>query len=111
MYDTNSGNCYCEHRLNFLLITEMQVAIATVLNPAHHIKVGCSSRAIPKLTNKWATSKSTQVSTKVCIKLLPLSENALKLNFEALYQTENLDPLQGPTHTLTPSSIYTQNWP
>ena len=28
-----------------------------------------------------------------------------------IQQTENLDPLQGPTHTLTPSSIHTQNRP
>jgi len=33
--------------------------------------------------DKWATSKSTQLSTKVGVKLL-LLENALKLNFEAL---------------------------
>ena len=64
-----------------------------------------------KLVDTWAASKHTQVSAIVCIKLLPLLENALKLNFKALYQTENLDPLQGPTHTLTPSSIHTQNRP
>ena len=34
-----------------------------------------------------------------------------KTQFMALYETENLDPLQGPTHTLTPSSIHTQNRP
>ena len=34
-------------------------------------------------TDKWATSKSTQLSTKVWVKLLLLPENALKLNFEA----------------------------
>jgi len=34
--------------------------------------------------DKWATSKSTQLSTKVWVKLLLLLENALKLNFEAL---------------------------
>ena len=62
-----------------------------------------------KLMDKWAASKRTQVSAILCIKLLPLLENALKLNFKALYETENLDPLQGPTHTLTPSSIHTQN--
>ena len=55
--------------------------------------------------------KATQVSAILCIKLLPLLENALKLNFKALYETENLDHLQGPTHTLTPSSIHTQNRP
>ena len=64
-----------------------------------------------KLMDKWAASKRTQVSARLCIKLLPLLENALKLNFKALYETENLDPLQGPTHTLTPSSIHTQNRP
>ena len=64
-----------------------------------------------KLIDKWAASKRTQVSAILCIKLLPLLENALKLNFKALYETENLDPLQGPTHTLTPSSIHTQNRP
>jgi len=57
-------------------------------------------------TDKWATSKSTQLSTKIWIKLL---ENALKLNLEALQLAENLNPLQGPTHSLTPSSINTQN--
>ena len=36
-------------------------------------------------TDKWATSKSTQLSTKVWVKLLLLLENALKLDqFEAL---------------------------
>ena len=46
-----------------------------------------------KLMDKWAASKRTQVSAILCIKLLPLLENALKLNFKALYETENLDPL------------------
>ena len=31
--------------------------------------------------DKWATSKSTQLSTKVWVKLLLLLENALKLNY------------------------------
>ena len=35
-------------------------------------------------TDKWATSKSTQLSTKIWVKLLLLLENALKLNSEAL---------------------------
>ena len=35
-------------------------------------------------TDKWATSKSTQLSTKVWVKLLLLLENALKLNVEAI---------------------------
>ena len=37
-----------------------------------------------KLMDKWAASKRTQVSAILCIKLLPLLENALKLNFKAL---------------------------
>ena len=63
------------------------------------IKVGNMGTAISetKLMDKWAASKRTQVSAILCIKLLPLLENALKLNFKALYETENLDPLQGPT--------------
>ena len=78
-----------------------------------HFKVVNMGTAISetKLMDKWAASKRTQVSAILCIKLLPLLENALKLNFKALYETENLDPLQGPTHTLTPSSIHTQNRP
>ena len=62
------------------------------------IKVGNMGTAISetKLMDKWAASKRTQVSAILCIKLLPLLEN---------------DPLQGPTHTLTPSSIHTQNRP
>jgi len=35
-------------------------------------------------TDKWATSKSAQLSPNVWVKLLLLLENALKLNFEAL---------------------------
>ena len=46
----------------------------------------CQTPAVGNLrtmsTDKWATSKSTQLSTKV--KLLLLLEDALKLNFEAL---------------------------
>jgi len=34
--------------------------------------------------DKWAISNSTKILTKVCIKLLLLLENAIKLNFEAL---------------------------
>jgi len=44
-------------------------------------------------TDKWATSKSTQLST---VKLLLLLENALELNFEALKLTENLNGLLPP---------------
>jgi len=32
-------------------------------------------------TDEWATSKCTQLSTKIWVKLLLLFENALKLNF------------------------------
>jgi len=35
-------------------------------------------------TDKWATSKATQLPTKGWVKLLLLLESALKLNFEAL---------------------------
>ena len=35
-----------------------------------------------KLMDKWAASKRTQVSAILCIKLLPLLENVLKLNFK-----------------------------
>ena len=85
----------------------------TRLQLSSHLKVVNMGTAISetKLMDKWAASKHTQVSAILCIKLLPLLENALKLNFKALYETENLDPLQGPTHTLTPSSIHTQNRP
>ena len=83
------------------------------MSSLHQLKVVNMGTAISetKLMDKWAASKRTQVSAILCIKLLPLLENALKLNFKALYKTENLDPLQGPTHTLTPSSIHTQNRP
>ena len=57
-------------------------------------------------TDKWATSKSTQLSTKIWVKLLLL--HAWKCQFWGPL-TENLNPLQGPTHTLTPPSINTQN--
>jgi len=33
-------------------------------------------------TDKWTTSKSAQLSTKIWVKLLHLLENALKLNFD-----------------------------
>jgi len=56
--------------------------------------------------DKWTTSKSTQLSTKVWVKLF-LHENALKLNLRP--SNWNLNPLQGPTQTLIPSSINTQN--
>jgi len=35
--------------------------------------------------DKWATSKSTQLPTKILVKLLLLLEDALKLNFENLH--------------------------
>ena len=89
------------------------VYYSVLTSPGTAIKVVNMGTAISetKLMDKWAASKRTQVSAILCIKLLPLLENALKLNFKALYETENLDPLQGPTHTLTPSSIHTQNRP
>ena len=50
------------------------------------LKVGNMGTAISetKLMDKWAASKRTQVSAIVCIKLLPLLENGLELNFKAL---------------------------
>ena len=50
------------------------------------VKVGISGYGnLQTMTmDKWATSKSTQLSTKLWVKLLLLLENALKLNFEAL---------------------------
>ena len=58
----------------------MQLALPSAL------KVGISGYANLQTTStdKWATSKSTQLPTKVWVKLLLLLENALKLNFEAL---------------------------
>ena len=50
--------------------------------------------------DKWATSKATQLSTKVWVKLLFLLENYLKLKFEALQRTENLN--SKTSHTLRP---------
>ena len=51
-----------------------------------HFKVGTSGYGNLQTmnTDKWATSKSTQLSTKIWVKLLLLLENALKLDFEAL---------------------------
>ena len=51
-----------------------------------HLKVGTLGYGNLQTmnTDKWATSKSTQLSTKIWVKLLLLPENALKLNFEAL---------------------------
>jgi len=57
----------------------------------------------------WAIFQSLQNFTNVWVKLILLLENALKFEFEALQLTENLNPLQCHTHTLTPSSINTQN--
>ena len=42
---------------------------------------------------------STQLPTKIWVKLLLLLENALTLNFQTLKLTKNLNPLQGPTHS------------
>ena len=44
-------------------------------------------------TDKWATSKSTQLSTKVWVKLLPLLENALKLNFHTYQNRVKSSPV------------------
>jgi len=50
------------------------------------IKVGISRYANLQImsTDKWATSKSIQLSTNVWFKLLLLLENGLNLNFDAL---------------------------
>ena len=40
---------------------------------------------------------------KLCIKLLLLLPDPLKLYFEAVYKKKNLDPFQGPTNSLTRS--------
>lgn len=53
--------------------------------------------------------KVYKVSTKLCVKLLLLFENVVKLTFEALKLTENMIPLQSPIHTLTLSSMNTYN--
>jgi len=62
-----------------------QVLGCLVSKPCPAFKVGISGYASLQTmsVDKWATSKSTQLSTKVWVKLL-LLENALKLNFEAL---------------------------
>ena len=106
---TDSKSTFCTSSYWLLTASNQKLEVAEGLG----IKVGNMGTAISetKLMDKWAASKRTQVSAILCIKLLPLLENALKLNFKALYETENLDPLQGPTHTLTPSSIHTQNRP
>ena len=68
------------------------------MNKPCTVKVGTSGYGNIQTmnTDKWATSKSTRLSTKIWVKLFLLLENALKLNFEALQLTENLNPLQGP---------------
>ena len=59
---------------------------------------------------KWATSKFTQVLTKFWVKLLLLLENALKLNFWGPPLTNwKFEPSPMSQHTLTPTSINTQN--
>ena len=72
------------------------------------IKVGISGVAISEPWAKWATSKSTQLSTNVWVKLLLLLENALKLNFWGPLTNWKFEPCPR-AHTLTPSSINTQN--
>ena len=51
-----------------------------------YVKVGTSGYGNLQTMNmdKWATSKSTQLSAKIWVKLLLMLENAVKLNFEAL---------------------------
>ena len=51
-----------------------------------HVNVGISGYANLRTMSmdKWATSKSIQLSTKIWVKLLLLLENAIKLNIEAL---------------------------
>ena len=53
--------------------------------PEYSVKVGISRCGNLQTisTDKWATSKSTQLSTKVWVKPLLLLENDLKLKFEA----------------------------
>ena len=58
-------------------------------------------------TDKWATSKSTQLLTKVWVKLLLLLEMPWTQFWGTL--TEKLNPFQAPMQTLTSSSINTQN--
>ena len=69
-----------------LFVVEMQQNHVQSDGTYIQIKVGISGYANLRTmsTDKWATSKSTQLSTKVWVKLLLLLENALKLNFEAL---------------------------
>ena len=51
-------------------------------------------------TDKWATSKSTQLSTKIWVKLLLLLENALKLNFWGPLTSWKFEPSPRPhTHS------------
>ena len=55
-------------------------------------------------TDKWATSKSTQLSTKVWVKVLLLLENALKIHFDdvvnmcvcGLGEASNFQLVRGP---------------
>jgi len=62
------------------------IAIIVEVELEIQFKVGISGYANLQTmsTDKWTTSKSTQLSTKVWVKLLLLLEKALKLNFEAL---------------------------
>ena len=53
--------------------------------------------------------KDYTTSNKSLGQSAPSAWKCPKTPFEALKLTENLNPLQGPIHTLTPSSINTQN--
>ena len=68
-------------------------------------KVGCSCMTISEpwvQINGQLQSCSTQLSTKVWVKLLLLFENTPKLNSRP-------SNFKTPPHTLTPSSVHTQN--
>ena len=67
-------------------VRALKLAAMAIARPlCSRLKVGTSGYGNLQTmnTDKWATSKSTQLSTKM-VKLLLLLENALKLNFEAL---------------------------
>ena len=74
------------HQLTLTLTYVLYTHITQSNSGISFIKVGTSGYGNLQTMNmdKWATSKSTQLSTKIWVKLLLLLENALKLNFEAL---------------------------
>jgi len=67
--------------------------------------VGYHRNGAKMRTDKWTTSKSIQLPTKACIKLLLLLENALKLIFEVL-QHKNWTLSKAPS-TLWPHHQHT----